>query len=461
MTQRGHMTETGIQGETASGLLRAAGVVLAMSASLAACEPAAPDMWSDSQGIVGGNVTDGYPAVVAVSFPQNDYTGTVITPRVVLTVAHGVDETVGTSAVAEGLVTIGTSVDAPDRVVGTTDARMHRYYNVDTGKYYDIALVLLAEDAGVEPMDVYFGALDEVLISGDPVRVVGYGRTSQAIDDYGTKRESLITLSELTARTLGYYTPGPLPCNGDSGSPHLIELDGIETLIGISKSSNCADSSTATRVAPYWDEFVVPTIDRWEGACKLDGVCTTDGCRTPDPDCDPCGFNDQCGEDCPQRDLDCPLLKLFKEPCANNDECESGLCVPGATYPERSYCTLPCSERLAGSVCDADMECVLVDGFVDEPVCRYPLEPQPDGAECTDHFQCASEVCHQDLGTCVAQCVSDDDCGGELVCGEYETWKVCGPPEDPGCGCRTANGRGGAPLVLLALVGLLRRRRLM
>lgn len=412
--------------------------------------------------IVGGELTSEYPAVVAIEFPQNRFTGTLVTPQIVLTVAHGVDETVGTPAVEEGIVRVGATVDTPDEVVGTIDARMHRYWDVDTQHYYDIALVLLERPLTIDPIPIHDGMLPVAV--GDSVRVVGYGIPDEGSEEYGTKRMADLEVTQVSERNVRYEAGPPTVCLGDSGSPHLANVEGELRVIGTSVLTNCKTYTVGLRVQRYLDEFVYPTIDRWEGPCRLDGTCVRDGCRTPDPDCDGCGFNDECGSGCELPDLDCPMRGRFGDECSANKDCESGYCVPDFNDESTRFCTLPCSGVYPIAVCGTDLECSLLTGFADEAICHLPIDERPTGDPCWIDAQCASGACEDNV--CVDVCSEDAPCRDGFQCKTAADRSVCLPEIEPNppCpdGCSAASGQAlhSWPAVLcLLLCGRGRRRR--
>jgi hypothetical protein len=344
-------------------------------------------------------------------------------------------------------------VDDPELTVGTVDARMHRYYDVDTNQYFDVGLVLLDQDLPIEPMTIAPDASAAVL--GATATIVGYGFTGASLTDYGTKHRADITLSVVSKRRVR-YSGLPSACKGDSGSPLLIPNGNELEIVGINTSSDCASWSVALLLEPYLEDFIYPVMDRWEGRCREDGVCVEAGCRTPDPDCTDCAFNDKCGTDCPEPDLDCPARGVFLDPCSDDRDCESGICLPDLRSEVGGYCTLPCSGVFyAPVVCGELTQCSELAGIAAEPVCAYPFPPRPDAAICRADAQCASGYCASD-GTCARTCQRDTDCGPELGCiRQAEGSKLCGEPAPGGCAVAGRDGSGGGrPMAVMLLLAL-------
>lgn len=352
-----------------------AGALLAMAA--------APSVaGADAGGLAhigGGTENADYPAVVFVRLGGEVSTGTVVGRRTVLVAGHAVpaapiDYTRAT--VFFGARATNDGADA-DRAVDIVDAVRHRYYEVEHELYYyDIGLVLLAEDAGVEPMLPSLAPLDTVVDLGDSITRIAYGATASDYSGARIKREALFTVSTLTRHLVGTRDDDVISCPGDSGGPALVSVEGALRILAIGSLSDCASFALMTPVNRYWEEFVEPVLARWEGDCPFDGTCEV-GCSVPDPDCDPCAFNDQCAQGCPSVDLDCPLRGRYLDSCLVNADCESGYCVDD---DGGGYCSLPCFTTVTRELCGDGFSCA-IEPSVDpqQRVCLAPPPPPPDG----------------------------------------------------------------------------------
>jgi MYXO-CTERM domain-containing protein len=128
--------------------------------------------------------------------------------------------------------------------------------------------------------------------------------------------------------------------------------------------------------------------------------------------------------------------------CTQGESCVSGVCQGG----EEIECQPSDDCHLAGQ-CDPQTG-----------VCTDP--PKEDGQACDDENPCTqSDSCQ--AGQCSGTPVADGTAcpGGECVAGECQDAGE-EEPEDSGCGCAHGD-RSPAPagLMLLGLIGLLRRRR--
>lgn len=446
------------------------GVLLCVVLASACLEPAV-DVDETSRSIAGGTLTTELPAIVSMRVEGGYYhywTGTVIAPRVVLTCAHGFISEDGQSIgidrgeVMFGPRTGGVYAGQAERVVAMADWRVHPMYDPDAG-LYDVALVLLAEDAEVEPMAVAAGDLGAQLAPGDPVQIVGFG--DDAFMRYGIKRTLVRELHDVTPRALRFPRADVGTRPGDSGGPLLVDLGGEPQVAAVTRGWQGA-FDIATRVDVHVDDFILPTVASWTGVCVADGVCRTDAaCVYPDPDCTPCGLDHVCDRTCAERDPDCGDEGWLVR-CDDIADCAAGMCVTAPDDERVRYCAAACDPELAEG-CGDWQACVETEVGGDRRsfACMYDDKtPSTQGTACANDGWCVSGICHDEDGICAEPCVTDADCPAPFACVADPAGPVCAhtPSADAtdAGGCRAAPARS-QPCALAALVGavLLGRRR--
>ena len=268
-------------------------LALALSTGAACAAGPDADVGVGAQEIIGGSTTTGYPAVPLLLAELGDgttsyCTGTLISPRVVLTAAHclELDE-----APVRHVAYFGadyTAAEDPARIdeIDVAGVEFDPDWNLDAPESgHDIGMVLLSRAAPVEPMLYNRSALDGH--EGEDLHLVGWGRTSGDSEDYGIKRETMSELQTFDDRLLRYGSATANTCQGDSGGPNfLVDDDGAEVVVGVTSFGNvgCDQYGFGTNVSAYTG-FVDPWLRMNDpDACEDDGVCVG-ACGTDDVDC--------------------------------------------------------------------------------------------------------------------------------------------------------------------------------
>jgi hypothetical protein len=438
---------------------------LALLVALAACDGLSGErIGRRGVALIGGALEGGDPGVVALLAAASSEvacSGTMVSPRVVVTAAHCLDSRqsitayFGAHAYQEG-IRISASRTAP-----------HPGWTGDLQGNYDIGLVLLGfpvDPSWAVPLSLEPLTDDDV---DRPVRRVGFGRHDIASEKPdGAKRAGATAITYVSV-SMDWFFAGDeelIPCGGDSGGPVLAVPEGEEEerLIGVhSFGFGCeSPSAGATRVDLHAADFVLPWIAENDPSCGADNLCARVGCPD-DPDCQPCGPDGACTADCERPDLDC-RTQAVGEICQADSQCESGLCVYWPGDPTAHFCSRPCG---TDADCPSGMSCQPVGSL--GRICYYDGDPPGLlGSDCESHAACGSYVCAN--GTCVTPCESTtgDGCPADFECdsrGEDATYSCYAYPGGGSCRVSAAGpGSGLAGLVLLVTVlcaARARRRR--
>lgn len=210
----------------------------------------AEDLGAAQQSIIGGTPTSGDPAVMMlVSYPADKSTfdactASLVTPTVLLTAAHCVDPTthpgyifgVFTGPDASDLTT--AALLAPN-LVAVQETALHPEYDSKPPFFGDVGVVILKDALAVELLPVQQKPLD-ASIAGAEARIVGYGQLVYKELNL-QKHEATTVVAALDA--LDTITVGDVShksCVGDSGGPALVQMDGVETIVGVDSYADTA-----------------------------------------------------------------------------------------------------------------------------------------------------------------------------------------------------------------------------
>lgn len=437
------------------------GVAVACALALGACtEPAAPAPLA--RPLIGGQVEQGFPGVVALSRSRKPFcSGTLVSPRVVLTAGHCVDTFAGDPSVT---IYFGTDVAGAGTRLGVVKAEAHPEWTGELVDNHDVGLLLL--DFAADPEHA-MPLHDGPPTVGTEIVRVGFGVHDGETDEPDGKKRSGTTSINYVSRSQDWFIAGHedlRACRGDSGGPALVEEDGRLEILGVHSFGFGCESPDGgdTRVDFYADEFIRPWIEANDPTCGADGLCARVGCAA-DPDCEPCGADGTCAEGCALPDVDCPTQGVG-EICRADTQCETGLCVFWQPEPGTRFCSRPCEPGAGG--CPEGMSCQSIQPF--GSICYHDGEPPGTlRSRCEEHTDCASYLCRD--GFCTIECdlTAGRRCPGNLECvrgaADDDSIYYCeAPPVDGSCSAGQGGGRSSltaAALLLAALFcGAFRRR---
>lgn len=308
-----------------------------------ACEP--QHAAESAPGVRAQSITNGTPdasdlAVVAIVSKRLQCeeehltvlcTGTLVSPRVVVTAAHCVDNAAG--FLTQIFVGHETTPSAGD-LIDIREMRVHPDWDPDAVSN-DIAVIALTRDASVLPVPLLDRTFDASFIDLR-ARIVGFGAAEPGTQrPPSLKRQGTALISEYGETDFRLLPDPSMSCEGDSGGPVLVTLDGTEFLAGVASwgDRDCVQFAVNTRVDAFAADFIIPFIQ-----------------EQGDPFVDPRGpidvETDYCSEPCDQ-DSECPQNMfcnlvgeghwrctyaalqpgLFGAECQTAAECGSGSCL--------------------------------------------------------------------------------------------------------------------------------------
>jgi hypothetical protein len=221
--------------------------LVALGSGCSAATPSDP-LGTTSQNLIGGTADTGDPAVVlfdVTGTQGGDCTAEFISPTVLLTAAHCVlDDNSQPLSGVQYRIYMGNDFsqvkDSDWIYIQPSNVHYNPAYD---GTVNDITVLVLDKPVNVTPLAFNTQPIAQSHV-GDSTRLVGYGATVSgsaaggANDGFGIKREETADIVGLTTNFVHIGKTGGQACDGDSGGPALMTINGVETLIGVDSYSN-------------------------------------------------------------------------------------------------------------------------------------------------------------------------------------------------------------------------------
>lgn len=212
-----------------------------VACALIACSDLSRVATSRANIIGGSNASDAAVVAIHVRRTQCNDTvsqplcsGTLIAKRVVLTAAHCVEPEASGVGYEVAFGDLASDPAAARQVV----IAVERHPQFVKATYaFDVALLLLGEEATVEP--IALSTTPPVPVIGDRVRAVGFGVEERA-GTPGRKNAGTMKVRSVADDAFESVPDPGMSCVGDSGGPVFLEQAGVTTLIGVTSSGDVA-----------------------------------------------------------------------------------------------------------------------------------------------------------------------------------------------------------------------------
>ncbi len=345
------------------------------------------------------------PAVVLVMNRSSGglCTGTIISPRVVLTAKHCVQRPAATAPEPGRslVVLVGNNVNRPMQYFNVQEARTTAGAYTDDFRGaiqgVDVGVVILATAATITPMTFRRDAPTDIV--AQDVVVIGFGETPAG--EVGIKYRATKRVATIQGNVI--FSNSAI-CQGDSGGPMIDSMGRVVGVASFGFNGSCGTGYNGhNRIDPFLD--MIDTAVRDTG-----GPCVPSGAER----CD--GVDNDCNE---QIDETCTPIGGT---CSRDDECQGAKCDE---TPTGKRCTATCDPLKPAVGCPPDMYCARKPDTC-EGVCAagtLSTAPRGNGAACASNTDCNSLNC-ADPGDGAKRCL--DACkAGEGLCIDDE---VCTAP---------------------------------
>ena len=175
-------------------------------------------------------------------------TGTLISPKTILTAAHCVDKNLGVSGMLVGFPEDSSASETKKfDVYQVASYIAHPQWNGKPGNPYDIGVVVLKEEVRNRSTVPIISTTAHRAAPGDVIGIYGFGKNEKG--EIGVLRYGRMLLEEVlpdpqykeVLLAASYDKTGQSICNGDSGGPAGMKVDNSYGIVAVNSAGSSAE----------------------------------------------------------------------------------------------------------------------------------------------------------------------------------------------------------------------------